>query len=156
MTSSTAIIAPMPFSGSPGACRGSPAIDFQRLRRIELLSDVGGRRVGRVHRPQQRHGGELARLVDADAERVLLGDVDLDPRAALGNDAAGVQFGIAFGFDDEIDAGRAVQLADDDALGAVDDELAAADHDRHVAEIDFFLDAAVLLCRRSQTRNGRP
>jgi hypothetical protein len=33
-----------------------------------------------------------------------------------------------------------VQLADDDALGAVDDELAAAQHDRHVAEVDFFLD----------------
>ena len=43
--------------------------------------------------------------------------------------------------DDEVDAGRAVELADDDALGAVDDELAAADHDRHVAEVDLFLDA---------------
>ena len=49
------------------------------------------------------------------------------------------------GFDDEIDAGRAVQLADDDALGAVDDELAAADHDRHVAEVDFFLDRLLLV-----------
>ena len=49
------------------------------------------------------------------------------------------------GLDDEIDAGRAVQLADDDALGAVDDELAAADHDRHVAEVDFFLDGLLLV-----------
>ena len=57
-----------------------------------------------------------------------------------------VQFAVAgLGLDDEIDAGRAVQLADDDALGAVDDELAAADHDRHVAEIDFFLDRLVLV-----------
>ncbi len=49
------------------------------------------------------------------------------------------------GLDDEIDAGRAVQLADDDALGAVDDELAAADHDRHVAEVDFLLDGLLLV-----------
>ena len=56
-----------------------------------------------------------------------------------------MQFAIRFGgVDDEIDAGRAVQLADDDALGAVDDELAAADHDRHVAEVDFFIDGLVL------------
>ena len=47
--------------------------------------------------------------------------------------------------DDEIDAGRAVQLADDDALGPVDDELAAADHDGHVAEVDFFLDGRCLV-----------
>ena len=33
-----------------------------------------------------------------------------------------------------------MQLADDDALGPVDDELAAAEHDRHVAEVDLFLD----------------
>ena len=111
----------------------------------------------RVHRPQQRHGRELAGLVDADAERVLLGDVDLDPAAALGDDAAGVQLLVArLDLDDEVDAGRAVELADDDALGAVDDELAAADHDRHVAEVDLFLDAARSLFSRSQTRNGRP
>ena len=36
--------------------------------------------------------------------------------------------------------GAAVELADDDPLGAVDDELAAADHDRHVAEVDRLLD----------------
>ena len=41
---------------------------------------------------------------------------------------------------DEVDAGAAVQLAHHDALGAVDDELAAAEHDRHVAQVDFFLD----------------
>ena len=41
--------------------------------------------------------------------------------------------------------GRAVELADDDALGAVDDELAAADHDRHVAQVDRFLDGRLAL-----------
>ena len=47
--------------------------------------------------------------------------------------------------DDEVDAGGAVELADDDALGAVDDELAAADHDRHVAEVDRLLDGGLAL-----------
>ena len=45
---------------------------------------------------------------------------------------------------DEIDAGAAVQLADHHALGAVDDELAAAEHDRHVAQVDLFLDRLLL------------
>jgi hypothetical protein len=46
--------------------------------------------------------------------------------------------------DREVDAGRAVQLADDDALGAVDDELAAADHDRDLAEVHPLLDRSGL------------
>ncbi len=57
-----------------------------------------------------------------------------------------VQLAVAgLGLDDVIDAGRAVELADHDAFGAVDDELAAADHDRHVAEVDFFLDRLLLV-----------
>ncbi len=56
------------------------------------------------------------------------------------------------GIDDVIDAGRAVQLADHHALGTVDDELAAADHDRHVAQIHFFLDRLLLL--RAGARRG--
>ena len=47
--------------------------------------------------------------------------------------------------DDEVDARAAVKLADDHALGAVDDELAAADHDRHVAEVDRLLDRGLAL-----------
>ena len=58
--------------------------------------------------------------------------------------------------DDEVDAGRAVQLADDDALGAVDDELAAADHDRHVAEVDFFLDGGAVGLAQAQPDAERP
>ena len=38
-----------------------------------------------------------------------------------------------------------MELADDHALGAVDDELAAADHDRHVAEVDRFLERRLAL-----------
>ena len=44
----------------------------------------------------------------------------------------------------EVDARAAVQLADDDALGTVDDELTAAEHDRQVAQVDLFLDRLLL------------
>ena len=37
------------------------------------------------------------------------------------------------------DAGRAVHLRDDDALGAVDDKGAVAGHQGHIAHIDFLL-----------------
>ena len=45
---------------------------------------------------------------------------------------------------DEIDARAAVQLADHHALGPVDDELAAAEHDGDVAQVDFLLDRLLL------------
>ena len=92
-------------------------------------------------RAQERDRGELAGLVDADRQVLLLGDVQLDPGATLRNDPAAVQVTVArAGVDQEIDARRAVQLADDDALGAVDDELTTATHDRDLAEVHLFLD----------------
>ena len=79
-------------------------------------------------------------------EGVLLRDLELDPAPALGDDPAGVELLVAgLDVDDEVDAGAPVELADDDALGAVDDELAAADHDRHVAEVDRLLDRRLAL-----------
>src|SRR5207249_10545851 len=73
--------------------------------RVKGLQNVGIGRIGRIHRPKQRHGGELAALVDPDAERLFLGDVDLDPAATLGNDAAAVQPAIAsLGLDDKVHA----------------------------------------------------
>ena len=90
--------------------------------------------------------GILLRLVDADGQRVLLGDRAFDPASALGDDAAAVQRAVAFlHFDQEVDAGRAVKLVHDDALGAVDDELAAADHDRDFAEVDGVFHHLVLV-----------
>ena len=81
----------------------------------------------------------------------------LDPAAALGDDAAAVQRAVAFlHFDEEVDARRAVKLVHDHALGAVDDELAAADHDRDLAEVDRFLDRLVLARGGAQTLNGMP
>ncbi len=58
-------------------------------------------------------------------------------------------------FQHEVDARAAVQLADHHAFGTVDDELAAAEHDREVAQIDLFLDR-LFLVQPQQTRNGWP
>ena len=130
---------------------GDPPLELRRppcRRTVSIVLGLVERRedrlVGRelrAHRAEQRHRRELARLVDPDAQGFLLGDLELDPAPALGDDPAGVELAVAgLDLDDEVDARAAVELADDDALGAVDDELAAADHDRHVAEVDRLLD----------------
>jgi hypothetical protein len=48
-------------------------------------------------------------------------------------------------FNQKIDAGRAVQLIHDHALGTVDDELAAADHDGDFAQVDGIFHHLVLV-----------
>src|SRR5262249_21295641 len=108
----------------------------------------------RIHGAEQGHRAELARLINADTKRLFFGDVDLDPAAAFGNDAAGMKPTLAFALDGEIDAGRAVKLRDNHPLGAIDDEFAAADHDRHVAQVDFFLDRLLLV--EAQPNTERP
>jgi hypothetical protein len=47
--------------------------------------------------------------------------------------------------DAEVHARRPVELRDDHALGPIDDELAAADHDRQLAEVDLLLDRLLLV-----------
>ena len=131
-------------------------LHFQCNRREELADDRRRAAVLRVHCPQQRHRREFARLVDANAEGFLLRDVDFDPATALRDDPARVQILVRFALDDEVDARRTVQLADDDALGPVDDELAATDHDRHVAEIDFFLLRGAVRLAQTQPDAERP
>ena len=86
---------------------------------------------------QEDRAEELALAVDADVEGVLLVVFELDPRAAVGDDLA-EEVGAVVGRLEE-DAGRAVQLRNDHALGAVDDEGAVLGHQRNVAEEDFLL-----------------
>ena len=111
------------------------------LGRVELTQERLVRAEVLVEGAEERDRAELAALVDADAERLLLRDVELHPGAALRDDPARVQGAVrGRGVDQEVDAGRAVELAHDDALGAVDHELAAAQHDRDLAEVDLLLD----------------
>ena len=131
----------------PLELRGAAAIDdFDDFGGIEHAQQVGIVAVVGVHRPQQRHDRELAALVDADGETLFAVDVQLDPTAAFGNDAATLQPPLAGAFDfaDEVDAGAAVELADDHPLGPVDDELTPAEHDGDIAQIDLFLDGLLL------------
>ena len=78
------------------------------------------------------------------ANTAVLGvELEVEPRAAVGNDAGGEQqlarrMALATVVVEE-HARRTVQLRDDDALGAVDDEGAVVGHQRQVAEVDLLL-----------------
>ena len=103
----------------------------------------------RLHAQRAEENGaeELALAVDAHVENVLGVVLELDPGAAIGNDLA-QEVAAAVGRLVE-HAGRAVQLADDDALGPIDDERAVIGHQRNVAEKDLLLlDVADILRAR--------
>ena len=103
-------------------------------RRVELAED---RLVGLEAQGAQEDGAvELALAVDADREHFLLVVLELDPRAAVGDDLREIGARTFLG---EEHAGRAVQLADDHALGAVHDEGTVIAHQRDLAEVDLFL-----------------
>ena len=90
---------------------------------------------------EERRGGELLLLVDVDVDDVVDVDGELDPRAAERNDARRDQpLAVRVRALLEHDTGRPVQLADDDALRAVDDEGAERREERQLTEIDFLLD----------------
>ena len=109
---------------------------------IEVVENILVRHFERV---QQRRRRQFAPAVDADVKNVLGVELEVEPRAAVGNDARRKQeLARRMGFAlvvVEKDAWRAVHLADDDALGSVDDERPVFRHQRHVAHVDvLFLD----------------
>ena len=92
---------------------------------------------------QQRRHRNLPAPVDARIDDVLGVELDVEPGAAIGNDAGGEQelarrMGLALVVVEE-HARRAVHLRDDHALGAVDDEGAVVGHERDVAHVDILL-----------------
>ena len=101
----------------------------------EGVADLGLRHANGLEEVRDRL---LALAVDAHADRVALVDLELQPRAAAGDDlrAEGVLVGGAVRELLEVDARGAHQLGDDDALGAVDDEGAAGRHQGEVAHED--------------------
>ncbi len=114
-----------------------PAIDRLVVEGAEDLLAVHAQRI------EQRRRRQLALAVDADEQNVLGVELEIEPRAAIGDDAGGEQqlaarMGLALVVVEE-HAGRTVHLRDDDALGAVDDERALVRHQRNVAEIDVLL-----------------
>ena len=113
---------------------------------VKLLDDRFGGAVLRVEGAKESGRGDLAALVDADGQRVLLRHRAFDPASAFGDDPATVQRTVAFlHLDQKVHAGGTVQLVDDDAFGAVDDEFTAADHDGDFTEVDGIFDDLVLV-----------
>src|SRR5262249_717099 len=108
--------------------------DVQLVDAVERADDLVG--AAQPERAQEHRRQEFALAIDADVEQVLGVVLELDPRAAVGNDLRDVE-GLVLGVEER--ARRAVQLADDDALGAVDDEGAVLRHQRDVAEVDLLL-----------------
>ena len=94
-----------------------------------------------AQRAQEDRAEEFALAVDTHVENVLGVVFEFHPRSAVRNNLA-EEVGAVVGALKE-DAGRTVQLADDDALGTVDDEGAVLGHQRNVAVENFlFLDVA--------------
>ena len=99
-------------------------------------------------RAEQGRRRDLALAIDLDPQLVLVVGLELEPGAAVRDDlgaeqhpARGRVLGLAV-----VDARRADELADHDALGAVDDERALVGHPRVVAHVDALaLDLAGLL-----------
>src|ERR1022692_4372990 len=103
-----------------------------RLIGAEPLQDLG---LVPAERLEQHGHALLALAVDPHAHAVPLVDLKLKP-GATGRDhlaAVDVLVGRLVDLPVEVDAGRADQLADDDSLGAVDDEGALRRHQREVA-----------------------
>ncbi len=92
---------------------------------------------------QQDRDGHLAATVDAEVQDVLRVELEVEPGAAVRNDPRREQqlagrVGLALVVFEE-HAGGAVQLADDDTLGAIDDERAVVGHERNFAHVDLLL-----------------
>ena len=114
-----------------------PGINDLPIEGLEDLLAVEAKRI------EERGHRNLAPPVDARVDDVLGVELDVEPRAAIGDDAGGEQklarrMALALVVIEE-DARRAVHLRDDDPLGAVDDEGAVGRHERHVAHVDVLL-----------------
>ena len=108
--------------------------DLDLVHAEEGLDELG---VGLdAHGAQEDRRQELALAVDADVEKVLGVVLELDPAPAVRDDLRREE--ALLGLREE-DPGRSVELADDDPLGAVDDERAVLRHQRDVAEVDLLL-----------------
>ena len=123
-----------------GDARFQRPVDLLVLQREAVDRVEGAQNVfigTQPQRAQENRSQELALAVDANIQNILLIVFEFHPRAAIGNDLSQEIRAVVGGL--EKHAGGTVQLADDDALGAVDDEGAVLGHQRDVAEEDLLL-----------------
>ena len=108
--------------------------------------------------PQQGRSIEFtaaAALIHEAPHNIVGVQHHLDPVAAIGNDADRQQrLTVGVNLTLGRDAGAAVELRDDNALCAVDDECAIRSHDWHIAKEDLFL-ADILAILKTEGRLER-
>src|SRR5882672_7841701 len=130
-------------------------LERDRVAELELVlleEEVEDLLVRVLERAQNDAHRQLAAAVDADEHGVLRIELEVEPRAAVGDHARREQelaarMRLALVVVEE-HARAAVQLRDDDALGAVDHERAVLGHQRHLAEVNLLLaDVLDLLLR---------
>ena len=116
---------------------GAVGVDRDFVEREEARKDVFRRQAEGL---EQNRAGHLAAAVDAEVQDVLGVEFEVKPGAAVRNHASreeqlagGVRLALVM-FKEN--AGRTVQLADDDAFRAVDDERALLRHERDFAHVD--------------------
>ena len=111
---------------------------LDRGRVVEGLEDLLG---GPAEGLEEDGDGLPALAVDADADGVLLVDVELEPGAAARDHLRDVEITVGglVRFAAEVDARRAHELRDDDALGAVDDEGPVLGHHGELPHEDLLL-----------------
>jgi hypothetical protein len=112
-----------------------PLLDDDLVEPVEELQDILVR--AEAQGPEEDAGQELLLTIESDPDQVLGIVLEFDPGAAVRDDL-GDEEALGLGLAEE-HAGRALELADDDALDAVEDERALLGHERDVAEIDFLL-----------------
>ncbi len=115
-------------------------LDVDGLRRVEVVEEVLR---GVAERAEQHGGVHLPPPIDADVDDVLGIELEVEPGAPVGDHARRVEelarrVGLALVVVEE-DARAPVELADNHALGAVDDERARLGHQGQLAEVDLLL-----------------
>src|SRR5688572_25779968 len=108
--------------------------DSRRGVLVELPDDLLFR--VQAQGPKEDRRQKLSFAIDTDVQDVLGGFVfELDPRSPVRNDLSEEVALGGSGFEEN--ARAAVQLADDNALGAVDDERSVVGHERNFTEVNF-------------------
>ena len=104
------------------------------------------RAVGTIAEGAQKHrGSQLALSVHADPQDALRILFEFQPCPAVGDDRRLIDlFARLVRFCDVVDAGRADQLGDNDALCAVDDEGPVVRHEREIAHENGRVDDLIL------------
>ena len=116
-------------------------LQLEALDGIEIGDDVAvGRVAQRAEEGRREELAATAAAVEVDVKQVVGVELHFQPGAAVGNDAERVEdLAVEVRGFLEADARRAVELGDDDALGTVDDECAAAGHHRQFAHVNALL-----------------